>query len=204
MILASRWLRLCALCLFWIVAAAAAVAEPASSPSPEITHFDVGGFTITEEVVVPAAPEFVYDHLSGDISAWWDHTMSKNPKVLRIDPRIGGKFYEIFDDEGNGVEHARVTYAQRGVRLTFEGPLGLHGKALNFVCNYFLSPAPLPAAGATEPDAEELPGTRIRLEVQGWGDSSIEGLPEIVASVWHHFLVERFVPYITAQAGSSQ
>ena len=34
-----------------------------------------------------------------------------------IEPRPGGGFIEIFDDEGNGVLHATVIYADRGKLL---------------------------------------------------------------------------------------
>ena len=48
----------------------------------------------------PGDPVFVYDHLTGDISSWWDHSFSENPYKLFIDARPGGGFYEIFNESG--------------------------------------------------------------------------------------------------------
>ncbi len=45
----------------------------------------------------PGDPVFVYDHLTGDISAWWDHSFSDKPLKIFIEARPGGGFYEIFD-----------------------------------------------------------------------------------------------------------
>ena len=50
----------------------------------------------------PGNPVFVYNHLTGDISDWWDHSFSENPFKLYIDARPGGGFYEIFDESGDG------------------------------------------------------------------------------------------------------
>jgi len=43
----------------------------------------------------PGDPVFVYDHLTGDISEWWDHSFSEKPYKLFIEARPGGGFYEI-------------------------------------------------------------------------------------------------------------
>lgn len=168
------------------VAPAAVEAAPGGA---DVTPFELTGFSITEEVVVPGTPEIVYDHLTGDISGWWDHTMSGDPVSLVIEPRVGGRFLEVFDESGDAVEHGRVTFARRGRRLTFEGPLGFHGEAMSLVCNYRLS-----AAGEDS--------TRIALEVNGWGEKLDDDLGGMVGRVWHHFLVERFVPYVTEKVSA--
>jgi hypothetical protein len=35
----------------------------------------------------PGDPVFVYDHLTGDISDWWDHSFVENPLKLFIEAR---------------------------------------------------------------------------------------------------------------------
>jgi len=153
-----------------------------SAALAEVEQLTLGAFVVTHEVVLPGAPEAIFDALTGDISAWWDHTMSTAPKRLSIDPRPGGYFEEVFDDAGNGARHAVVIYADRGKRLRFDGPLGLSGHAVQFVTTYDLV-----AAG---PDS-----TRLTVSCHAAGEI-VEGLPEIVDGVWHHFIVERFKPYI--------
>jgi len=88
-----------------------------SAPSylrSETKDLKVGAFQVQQELVLPASPEDVYDAATGDISGWWDHSMSEHPKKLYIEANPGGGFYEIFDDAGNGVLHATVIYADRG------------------------------------------------------------------------------------------
>ena len=74
-----------------------------------------------------------------------------------------------------------MIYAERGKRLTFEGPLGFSGHALDLVVTYEFTP--------------EGDGTRIKVICNGEGQVE-EGWPEAVNGVWAHFLVERFKPYV--------
>ncbi|MFZ5940110.1 MAG: hypothetical protein ACOYXB_06010 [Bacteroidota bacterium] len=140
-------------------------------------------FIFTNEYRVPGSPTFVYDHFTGDISGWWDHSFSEKPFRLFIEARPGGGFYEYFDSTGNGVLHATVIAADRGRLLRLDGPLGLAGKALNLVCTMTFSEA--------APDT-----TKLVLEVHGSGEIG-EGIPEMVEQVWNHFVEERFIPYAT-------
>lgn len=140
-----------------------------------------GSFTFSFDVELPGSPEAMYDALTGDISAWWDHTMSGDPLRLEIQARPGGQFLEVFDESGDGVVHATVTYAQRGKLLRMEGPLGLAGHAIHMVTTYTLVPT-----------AE---GSRLTVQVNAAGEVH-EGWPEVVEQTWRHFIEGRFVPYI--------
>ena len=133
----------------------------------------------------PGDPVFVYDHLTGDISPWWDHSFSEKPYKIYIEAKPGGAFYEIFNESGDGARHASVIYAERGKMLRMEGPLGLSGQALTLVCTYSLK-----AAGEHS--------TLLTLNVNGAGEFT-EETPDIVKQVWEHFLWEQFQPYIEEQ-----
>jgi len=149
--------------------------------SEKITpHFDI--FTFEKIVTLPGLPEQIFDAATGDISGWWDHSFSGNPKKFYIEPKPGGGFYEIFDDEGNGVLHATVIFAQRGKLLRFDGPLGLSGRAVQIVTTYEFS-----SIGNDS--------TLMKVSVHGSGELE-EGLPAIIERVWDHFIFERFKPYI--------
>jgi uncharacterized protein YndB with AHSA1/START domain len=148
----------------------------------EITTLPTGAFSFEHTLTLPGAPEEIYDALTGDLTGWWDHTFSGKPARFYLDPKPGGGFYEIFDESGDGVLHATVIYAQRGRLLRFRGPLGLSGKALDLVMTYALEPA-----GADS--------TTLTLTVNGAGQIDA-GVPEITEQVWHHFLDERFKPYV--------
>jgi hypothetical protein len=144
---------------------------------------EAGAFLVTHELLLPGAPVDIYDAVTGDISGWWDHTFSDTPKALYIEPKPGGEFYEIFDDEGNGARHATVIYADRGKILRFEGPLGLSGSAVTLVCTYEFAPW-------VNPDS-----TALKLSVSAAGQIGA-GWAEAVDEVWHHFLFERLKPYV--------
>jgi uncharacterized protein YndB with AHSA1/START domain len=147
----------------------------------EIKELKTGAFQVQQEVVLPASPEAVYQAVTGDISSWWDHSFSKHPKKLYLEPKPGGGFWEIMDDAGDGVLHATVIDAERGKRLRFRGPLGLSGQAVDVVTTYEFLPDPA--------------GTKLRLTCNVSGQME-EGEDKIVDSVWHHFLFERLKPYI--------
>jgi hypothetical protein len=141
-----------------------------------------GTFHFQLELKLPGTPEIIYDALTGDISPWWDHSFSEKPYRLYIEAKPGGGFYEIFNENGDGALHARVIYAHRGKLLRFVGPLGLSGQAVQLVCSYKL-------------EAVDARTTRLILTVNASGEIKT-GQAEIVKKVWHHFLVERFKPYI--------
>ncbi|MCC6398658.1 MAG: hypothetical protein IT282_16710, partial [Bacteroidetes bacterium] len=140
-----------------------------------------GTFAFSQEVRLAGRPGDVFDAITGDISGWWDHSMSAKPYKLYIEAKPGGGFYEIFSNRGDGVLHATVTYAERGKRLRFVGPLGLAGKALDLVSTYDFA-----ALGEDS--------TALTLTVRAAGEME-EGTGKLVRQVWHHFLVERFKPY---------
>lgn len=147
---------------------------------------ETGGFAFTFERTVPGTQRETYDALTGDISGWWDHSLATAPIRLYIEPRPGGGFYEIFNESGDGVRHAVVTAAERGVLLRFEGPLGLAGNALFMVVTYELAEV-----------GNEGTSTNLKVTVHAAGEMQ-EGWAEAVEGVWHHFIDERFVPYMEA------
>ena len=144
------------------------------------TKYDV--FAFDKEVILPGTPEIIFDAVTGDISGWWDHSFLESPLEFFIEPFPGGGFWEIFDDEGNGVLHATVIYADRGKLLRFDGPLGLSGTAITVVTTYEFEPV-----GSDS--------TLFRVSLHAAGEVE-DGIPAIVESVWEHFIFEQLKPYI--------
>ncbi len=149
--------------------------------SADVKPGKVRAFSVSHEVVVPGTPEQVFDLLTGDVSPWWDHTMSEKPKRLYIEPKAGGGFFEVFDDEGNCVRHAVVLYSHRGKRLVMSGPFGFSGYPLDLVATYELSVA--------EPGKVKV---KVICRAAGYME---DGWDKAIDGVWKHFLVERFKPY---------
>jgi hypothetical protein len=155
------------------------ISLPSSSQEAK-PKYDV--FSFEQQLTLPGTTTQIYDAITGDISGWWDHSFSEKPYKLYIDAIPGGGFYEIFNAGGDGVKHATVIYSDRGKILRFDGPLGLSGKAIQMVTTYEFFEA-------------GQDSTTLKLSVHGSGEIE-EGLPATIDSVWHHFLFERFKPYI--------
>ncbi|HEU4365726.1 MAG TPA: SRPBCC domain-containing protein, partial [Candidatus Krumholzibacteria bacterium] len=94
----------------------------------------------------------------------------------------GGGFYEYFDEKGNGVRHAVVTYVDRPKILRMEGPLGLAGSAFQGVYTYNFEPA-----------GDDSTTLTLKVQASGHVEPAWAG---VVESVWRHFLIQRFKPYI--------
>jgi hypothetical protein len=142
-----------------------------------------GAFEVVQRVELPGSPEVIFDAVTGDISGWWDHTFSGDPARLYIEPKVGGGFWELFDEEGNGVRHAVVIGCERGKMLRLEGPLGFAGHALSMVHTF---------------DFNAIDGgerTELVVTVHGAGELE-EGWVEAVEGVWHHFIVEQLEPWV--------
>jgi hypothetical protein len=163
-----------------------AMAGTAVSASADVTESAGGSFILKHSTTLPCSPAEAFDAFTGDVTPWWDHSFSGSPYRMYIEPRPGGGFVEIFDSAGNGVLHATVTAAQRGKLLRFEGPLGLAGKAVvkTTTCSF-------------EPAGEDSCRVTVEAHVSGEIDRQ---LASIVDGVWHHFLIERFAPYVTSGA----
>jgi hypothetical protein len=166
------------------LAGAVCVAVIAGSTAATAVELPSGAFGFAFTATLPGTPMQIYDTVTGDISGWWDHTMSEHPVRLEIEPRPGGGFWEIFDASGDGVRHAVVTYAKRGEILRFEGPLGLTGHALNMVTTYTLTPA-----------GDD--STRLTVTVNAAGEVEPRW-PALVEQTWRHFIFERLQPYVAA------
>jgi uncharacterized protein YndB with AHSA1/START domain len=164
------------------VVAAAGIAGAAAAAVADVKEARTGAFVVEHSVTLPGSPEAIFDAITGDISGWWDHTFSGKPRRLFIEARPGGGFWEHFDDEGNGVKHATVTYAHRGRLLRFEGPLGLSGNAITLVTSYAFT-----AVGSDS--------TRLDVSSHCAGEFQ-EEWPAVVDGVWKHFIVDRFQSWI--------
>lgn len=172
---------ICGILRLFPVAVVLPAAISAQSLFAQVTESEYGCYSFSFDVVMPGTPGEMYDAATGDISGWWDHTFSEKPVELFIDAVPGGQFREVFDEEGNGVIHATVIYADRGKVLRMNGPLGLSGKAMDgiFTCRF-------------EANGDN---TIVSFEANLAGQITA-GEAAAVEGVWHHFLEDRLKPYL--------
>lgn len=164
-----------------MMAAALLFGAAAGAAHAEVTPLTPQGFSIVERFEIGAAPAEVFAAATGEISGWWDHSFSKPPQSLIIEPRPSGHFIETF--EGGGARHATVIYVKAPNALRLEGPLGLSGSAVSFVTTYDIQPAPQ--------------GSVMTVSVNAAGQIDA-ATAEAVAGVWRHFIGERLKPYVEA------
>lgn len=153
---------------------------------PAEPGLEVSAFVVEHSTVVAASPEEAWDAFTGDITGWWDHSFSKTPREMTIEPWPGGRFIEKFGEGEDGALHARVTYAERAKKLRFIGPLGFADMDLHFDMAHTLEFEPVDG------------GTRLSVRVVGLGTIQ-PGWDQAVGGVWHHFLDERFKPYVEGE-----
>lgn len=156
---------------------------PAVAPA-EVEEVPTGSFRFEFTVAMPGSPEEVFDAATGDVSGWWDHSMSGDPIELTIEPRPGGHFLEIMDEQGGGVVHATVIQAQRGKLLRMHGPMGLAGFAVDMVTTWTL-------------EENDAGGTDFHVEVHAAGEI-YEDWGELVEKTWRHFIEGRLLPHLEA------
>jgi uncharacterized protein YndB with AHSA1/START domain len=115
-----------------------------------------GGLTveIVSELTVAAPPEKVWQALTGEVNSWWSHSFTEQPYSITLEARIGGRFYEAFDDVGNGALFATVIYCEPPRKLKYVGAMGMARPVLN---------------QSTWELAESEGGTRVRKVMEVFG-----------------------------------
>jgi uncharacterized protein YndB with AHSA1/START domain len=78
----------------------------------------------TAEIVVAVPPDRAFEAFTSEINRWWKlDSMYWNDearrKGLRFEPYVGGRFIEIYDENGEGFELGRVTAWDPGRKLAF-------------------------------------------------------------------------------------
>jgi uncharacterized protein YndB with AHSA1/START domain len=112
-------------------------------------------YDVEAQVDVPVPPSDVWRALTEEVGRWWPHTFTDEPFAIRLEPVIGGRFYEQFDEAGAGALYATVTYLEPPRILRVSGPMGMRTAAI-YVKTYRLEPVE--------------GGTRIRTTASTMGD----------------------------------
>lgn len=107
----------------------------------EVRDSRENAFTIESTAITHATPAEIYRAL-GTVSEWWDpeHTWSGSSSNLSLQLQAGGCFCEQLAD-GGSIQHGRVIYAQPGVILRLDTPLGpLQEMPVTGVLTFSLAP----------------------------------------------------------------
>jgi uncharacterized protein YndB with AHSA1/START domain len=116
---------------------------------------NVNGVSLEWEIWVAASPERVWEALTAGVHHWWEHSYSDKPLRIVLEPTFGGRFYEQFDEQGNGALYSTVTYCEPPHMLRYSGNQGMRGAVVN-TSTYWLE--------------EQEGGTRLRKRMDVLGD----------------------------------
>jgi DNA-binding transcriptional ArsR family regulator/uncharacterized protein YndB with AHSA1/START domain len=112
--------------------------EKRSVPVPQESVTPIA-VEIEAEIVIDADATQVWTALTDGVGQWWDHSFTDKPYAIVLEPFIGGRFYEQFDESGAGALYATVTYIEPQRVLRTSGSMGMPG-ARQYVKTYRLEP----------------------------------------------------------------
>lgn len=88
---------------------------------------------IEQEIIVNSSLEKTYQSLL-DVNKWWAHRMSRLPDSLRLEAKVGGRFWETRDgSEDNGALWGIVTSIEPNDHIQLSGSIGIQGAVLGNV-----------------------------------------------------------------------
>jgi DNA-binding transcriptional ArsR family regulator len=123
---------------------------------------------IEESVTVAAAAAEVFTALTMEIDAWWPLRNAPDSK-MHLEPRVNGRFYEAFDDQGQGALYGAVTFIREGSELRLDGPMGIAEEMVNSTVRFTLQAGE--AEGETRLDlSHRLYGVFAENALQLWTD----------------------------------
>lgn len=140
----------------------------------------MSSFHIEQKIVIKADPERVFDALTKNVGSWWSKHFSKEPKAIKLESEIGGRFYEEFGEGGSGALFAFVSYIDYGKALILTGPMGMTAPVLNFI-QFELEP--------------QDGSTLLRLSHKALGEVEQEVLSNYEAG-WQLLLGKRLKPFV--------
>jgi len=96
---------------------------------------DVRSIDITEQVMIKATPNRVYNAITNKIAAWWGapYLYTRLAKDLVLEPKLGGKFYEVWGI-GQGRLWGTVTQIKKNEWIEITGTIGMKGAVQGNIC----------------------------------------------------------------------
>jgi len=85
-----------------------------------------GGFALDYRIELAAPPERVFAALTSEIGRWWPHTWRADAQAVVLEPQLGGRFMELWDDAGAGVVYGHVEVYAPPHTLRIRGSVGMN------------------------------------------------------------------------------
>ena len=79
------------------------------------------------ETWIGAPPPVVWQKAVIEVNTWWKANLRENSLGVFIEPWIGGRFWQRFDEEGHGVLYGTVSYILPPRAIHFANAFGMAG-----------------------------------------------------------------------------
>jgi len=90
----------------------------------------VGVCELEKDILINAPQEEVW-HLTVEcVNEWWKDGLTENSRGVFIEPQVGGRLWEKFDDAGNGILYGNVIMIDPPKTIHFSSTYSLAGVAL--------------------------------------------------------------------------
>jgi uncharacterized protein YndB with AHSA1/START domain len=98
-------------------------------------NHEVGSIRIKQELTINATADKVFTALTKDTSFWWGapYLIDDQLKGLVVEPKLGGKFYEDWGDNGGAI-WGFVTQWKKNEIFEFTGKCGMGGSVNGVIC----------------------------------------------------------------------
>jgi uncharacterized protein YndB with AHSA1/START domain len=91
----------------------------------EATPIDSGAFSLDFSIRIGGSVERVFEAVSTDVGRWWPHTYREAAHDVVMEPRIGGRFMELFDATGRGALYGLVEVWDPPAALRIRGAIAM-------------------------------------------------------------------------------
>jgi DNA-binding transcriptional ArsR family regulator/uncharacterized protein YndB with AHSA1/START domain len=95
---------------------------PAMSPAIPSVEIATRTMSIEQQHTIAAPAARVFRALTEEIDAWWSPRLYDAPSTVKLEPHVGGRFYEEHD--GQTALWAILRRFEPGKKLMLDGPLG--------------------------------------------------------------------------------
>lgn len=75
-----------------------------------------------------ATPDRVFKAVTSDVDSWWSQRDSKESHVC-MEPYVNGRFFEAFNEVGQGILYGTVTYIKQDEEIRLKGTMGWQDRA---------------------------------------------------------------------------
>lgn len=111
--------------------AGAVLAQDAGGPQVTIAAGEPATVLAVESSIwIDADPQRVWDAAVEELDAWWPHCYKSGSQIV-LEPWVGGRVYEKFDESGQGGLYGQVLYIEEPVVIKLDGQWALPGAAVS-------------------------------------------------------------------------